>query len=405
MQIAMRRVAAAVIAAALTCGPSAAIARPIGLQDAIARAEESSPLLRAAEAEVRAAEARVRQAGASPNPELDVEVENALGSGPYSGFSSTELTVSLAQRFELGGKRGARHTLARAELELAQLSFARSRADLLRDIRNAFADLLAAQQRLGIAREVSSDAEELARATRVFVENGRDPPLRQLRAEAALAESRANEAKAAADITTAKVALSSLMGIAETELEAAEPERAEAVPAITVGSALGARIAEAEGRVAEARVGVERAGGVPDVTARAGLRGFAETDDIAVVGGVSLPLPIRDRNRGGVEAARASAQAADARALQARLDAARELRDAQTLLEAANARLGALEGSGLEQAREAVRVARIGYAAGKFSLVEVLDAQAALNNARSGIVDARRDRERALASLQRAQAQ
>ena len=63
------------------------------------------------------------------------------------------------------------------------------------------------------------------------------------------------------------------------------------------------------------------------------------------------------------------------------------------------------EDPGIEQAREAVRVARLGYAAGRFSLLDVLDAEAALNTALTSIVEARRDRARALAALERAQAQ
>src|SRR5262249_22524957 len=143
---------------------------------------------------------------------------------------------------------------------------------------------------------------------------------------------------------------------------------------------------------------------VPDITARAGVRGFAESDDLALVGGVSMPLPVRDRNRGAIAAARADVQGAEARLAQARLDANREARDARTLIEAADARLAALQGPGLTQAEEAVRLARLGYAAGKFSLLDVLDAESALNAARASLIDARRDRERALAALLRSQA-
>ena len=90
------------------------------------------------------------------------------------------------------------------------------------------------------------------------------------------------------------------------------------------------------------------------------------------------------------------------RLAQVRFDVDRERRDAETLLTAADARLTALEGPGLDQAREAVRVAELGYSAGRFSLLEVLDAQTALTELELSIIEARRDRAKAIAALERA---
>lgn len=381
-------------------------ARTITLQQALAQAHENSPLLRASQASLAAAEARAHQAGVSPNPELEVEVENALGTGRYGGFGGTELTVALGQRFERGGKRAARQALARAEVDLANANLTRARADVVRDVRTAYVETVSAEERLALSRETVARAEELARTARLMVETGRDPPLRQLRAEAALAEARAATQQASAAAGQARRALASLIGISDDDLDLEGPiAEAIASPTSRDGVPIAMRIAEAERRVAEARIDVERSAAVADITARAGLRGFNDTNDVAVVGGITLPLTIRDRNRGGVEAARADLLAAEARAAQARLDAVREARDAQALLTAAEGRLRSLEGAGLEQAEEAVRVARIGYGAGKFSLFDVLDAQAALNTARTSIIEARRDRARARAALERAQAQ
>jgi cobalt-zinc-cadmium efflux system outer membrane protein len=63
-----------------------------------------------------------------------------------------------------------------------------------------------------------------------------------------------------------------------------------------------------------------------------------------------------------------------------------------------------LSGPSLAQAAEAVRLARIGYGAGKFSLIELLDAQAALTTTKTALIEARLDRARALAALIRANA-
>lgn len=392
-------------AAALTIS-SSATAAPITAEQALARAAEASPLLLAAQAGATAAEARARQAGVSPNPELEIELEDALGTGPYRGFRGAELTLAFGQKFERGGKRAARQALASAEIDLAQGNLDRAKADLARDVRMAFADHLAARELARLASEAALRAEELARTARLLVETGRDPPLRQMRAEASLAQARAEEQRLAAEAQQAGRALAFLIGAPDDEgLEPlASPGLAPEPVSVPETRSIGIRIAEAERRMAEARVGVEHAAAIPDITARAGVRGHAESDDIAVVGGFSLPLNLRGQNRGAIDAARAELLGAEARLAQARLDAIREDRSARSQLAAADARVSALEGAGLGQAREAVRVARIGYAAGRFTLLEVLDAQAALNTTLSAIVEARRDRERALAAVARAQA-
>jgi cobalt-zinc-cadmium efflux system outer membrane protein len=64
-----------------------------------------------------------------------------------------------------------------------------------------------------------------------------------------------------------------------------------------------------------------------------------------------------------------------------------------------------LAGPGIAQAEEALRIARLGYNAGKFSLLELLDAQSALTQAKLNLIEARLDRARALAALIRANAQ
>ena len=88
------------------------------------------PLGNVRRAEVRAAEGRLCQAGARANPELSVEVENFLGTGDFAGVRGVETTVAVNQRLDLGGRRGARSAVARAELAEAQLRLAIARGDL-----------------------------------------------------------------------------------------------------------------------------------------------------------------------------------------------------------------------------------------------------------------------------------
>ena len=91
-------------------------------------------------AEADAARALVDQARLRPNPEIVFEAENIAGSGAFSGLQATEYTLSLSQRLELGGKRGARVRAAQAEARVATLSGALSVAQLGRSVRERYVE-------------------------------------------------------------------------------------------------------------------------------------------------------------------------------------------------------------------------------------------------------------------------
>lgn len=399
MPISLR--AALMAAALVTAFP--AVAEPITLEAAIERAIASQPRLAAAEARVDAAEARTRQANVGPNPQVSLEVEDFAGSGPFRSLDSAQTTLALSQQLEIGGQRSARRAVAASERDVAVLSLLRERIDLIRDVELAFAELVAAADQAVLARDNAAQAASLANTARILVTEGRDPPLRQLRAEAALAEARAAEAETFSLMLAARRNLAVLIGSDDPDLTAVtsapQPRERTNDPAF-IG--IDERLAEAERLVAAARVTLARTAATPDVTVSGGLRRFNDGRDTALVAGVSLPIPIRDRNRGGIEAARADETAAEYEAQRVRSEARRDRAQAQMLVDAAETRLAALEGPGLAQAEEAVRLAQIGYNAGRFSLLELLDARGALTTARRSIIIARLDRARAIAALNRA---
>ncbi len=395
---------AVLLAGALVACAQAAQAEPITLADALSRGADSSPRVSQAKAQADAAEARARQAGVSPNPELSLEVENFAGSGAFQGLRSTETTLALSQRLELGGKRSARIAVAAAERDFAFLTYKAALADLDRDVRLAHADLRANEDRAVLARDNTAAAEELSRTAKILVEAGRDPPLRQLRAEAALAEARAEQARTFSELLIARRLLGTLIGSDDPELSATVGDEMAPVNLPPDTPTLNEQLAVVQRNAAQARIRLARADSVPDVTASGGVRRFGEGRETALVAGVSIALPFRDRNGGNIEAAQSESIAAESGLLIAQRDANRARYDARMLLGAAEMRYEALAGPGIAQAEEAVRLARIGYNAGRFSLLELLDAQNALTTSKLNLIQARLDRANALAALIRANA-
>ncbi|WP_306286412.1 TolC family protein [Sphingomonas sp. Ant20] len=174
---------------------------------------------------------------------------------------------------------------------------------------------------------------------------------------------------------------------------------------IEARATLEVRLAEADRLQAEAALRQEQIARRLNPSVGIGLRRLQQTSDTALVAGVSVPLPLFDRNQGNIAAAGSAIRAAEARRDAALALATARIRNAQTNLDAARARVDALEGAALPQAAEALRLANLAYRAGRLTLLELLDAQQALAAAQGELIDARVALAEASATLVRAAAQ
>ncbi|MGB4344738.1 MAG: TolC family protein, partial [Moraxellaceae bacterium] len=129
------------------------------------------------------------------------------------------------------------------------------------------------------------------------------------------------------------------------------------------------------------------AGTVPDITLRVGTKREAVTQDQSLLAGVSLPLPLFNRNQGERRAAHADLNAAEATFAAEKLQVDAEIINQRQQLEAAYAEAMALQDGVLGTAEEAAAATQEGYRAGKFGLLELLDTQRALIDARNAYLD------------------
>ncbi len=397
------RAALACVASGVLCASASAQTAPT-FQALLKQAQASAPRLSLGTAETRVAEGLAVQAATRPNPTLGLVVENAAGTGPYKDFNSAETTLSIEQSLELGGKRAARTSAARADLAAAQARDALGQIDFARDLALAYASAEAAQQRLAIAEDGVDLAQADARAARLLVDNGREAQVRAVQAEAGLATARAELGAVQAEVETLLARLSALTGSSDTYVAVtggllnATPASPSSEP--TFSPAIAA--ARAERDAAEHRIDVERSRRTPDVAISFGVRRLRSDDATAAVFGISAPLPLFDRNRGAVAAASANAQAAQARLAMAQAEQDGDRRAAAAQVAAASHTLDAsrqAEGA----ASEAYRLARMGYDAGRLPLSEVLAARRDLIAARGRTVDTKLARVKAFADLARAQ--
>jgi cobalt-zinc-cadmium efflux system outer membrane protein len=359
------------------------------LQAAIERAQARAPNVASAIAGVRAADAGVQVAKAHPNPSLGIEAENVLGSGRYSGFGGGDKTYSVSVPIELGGKREARTRVAEAERVAATVGVATSRADLTLRVTQAFITLAANQRRLELGKASLELAERAAKVARERVKAGKASPIDEQRAEVLRINAQVKAARAERAVETASSTLARLLGSSgPVTISAAWFDEANVVPGtVPAGQSLAMAAADADIAAAQARVAAARSARVPDVTVSVGARRIGESHDKAAVLSLSVPLPIFNSGSGELARAHAEFDRAEAQRAAVSLDYEQALLDAKS--DVANAQAAAeAAGPALAAAGEAARIARIGYAAGKFSQLDLIEAERALTESREASINA-----------------
>ncbi len=372
--------------------------------DLLRQSEASAPRLLEQDAAVRAAAGRADQASAWANPNLGLELEDFAGTGQYRGSNNRQTTLSLTEPVEFWGKRGARIGAARATLNATRLRQQQARADFGFDLALAYARAEAAQARIDIAAETNAASQDDLRAVKALVQAGKEATLRETQATAAAAAAQADAEVAKSDAAEAFARLSTLTG-ARAPYTGVTPS----ILTLTdqpltlsgeVPAAAAIAIAEAESTAAAERTRAERLKNIPDLGVSVGVRKYANTNDTAMVAGISIPVPLFDFNGGAIAAARAEQTAADVRLSAARLEAETNWRTASAQAAASDARLGAARAAETA-ARDAYRLARIGYDAGRTPLFELLAARRALNEAQARLLDGKVARIEAVATLAR----
>ena len=359
----------------------------LSLSQAIEKSLSQSPKLAAAKAALGATQGAALQADALPNPEVGFEAENLAGSGTYRGTDSAELTYSLSQKVELG-KRPARRHMANANIETATAHLQSEELDIIRDTTIAYAEVLAAEKALELTKTQEKLAADVLTNVSKRVGAARDPLIYKSQAEVSHATAKLAQAQAQRNLTQARKKLSLLWGgealtqslditaltsqTAPQSLEVYQTQLA-ANPNLTRFTSM--KLAQQEA------INLEKAQAIPDPSLNLGLRTFRESNERAMVVGISMPIPVFDRNQGNVAKARAEFNQIESQGTLAQLEAEQALLEAWQEWDLAAREATQLSSSVIPAAEKAYSLAREGYDRGRFAYLEILTAQRTLSEA------------------------
>ena len=387
---------------------SITIGDTLSYRTALAKTLLENPGLQSYAWQVRVKEAERIQAALLPNPELEAEMENFGGTGPFEGYDSRETTIRLSQKVLLGADRMKRKRLAGLSTELAGWDYETQRLNTLTGLTQAYTSALEAQLQWEQQKELLDVARQFYESVSAQVEAGKVSKLEQTKAQVELSRARIDLENRRNSMQSAFTTLASFWGSDQVSFSVLSGELG--MPDSIPDYQYVAEFIEQNPDVArwtteiqqrEASLSYERSKAIPDIKISGGDLWMEDLGAEAALVGVSIPLPFFDRNQGNVKAARYELNLAETVRESARIEVQKALQNSYNKLQAALYEAEQLQAEVLPGAQTAYKAAQAGYRQGKFDFLEVLDAQRTLFTSRTRYVQALAELNRAIAQVER----
>ncbi len=363
------------------------IPRRLALADAVALAAQRNPAIAEARARVEAADADVVVASRRPNPAVTSESQGRQ-----------ELTLRIDQEWEAAGRRALRTSAAGLGRDAAQSALAEASRQVSLAVQRAYLSAVLAHADRTVAQTALEEIDRVIALNRARLAQGEisGADLRRLQVERLRFVEDVFAAELAvknghAELLVLLNAPSLDQPIELTDgLAVAPPEMAPLLDVAQGIATMPALLDRAATRrpdllgaqqtlmQADTLTRVQRALRTPAVSVGAGYRRTDGRNTVVV--GATIPLPLFNRNQGGVLRADAERRAADARVAAThalvRLDVQRAFNAAETN----RARVAYLEREYLTAARESRDIVLESYRLGVANLIDYLDAQRAFRD-------------------------
>ena len=359
--------------------------------DAVAFALAHNGELIALQKELEAARAMVKQAGLRANPSVDV------GGARQIGGKDNEVMITGMLPLELG-RRGARIRVAEREVAVRENLLAERERLLAAEVRTKFAEVLAQTLKLKLTDELLASAEQGFLLVKARVDEGKTAPLEKNMTLVELNRLRSMRESDARKVEVSLLELRNIMGMKPEEhlrLRGDFNNLTEPLPSLAESTekALQTRpdlqAMRSMESLAEAQIKQARAEGRLDASLTAGytrtkmgfpLNGITDEGEIRPIEnvfntftfGITIQLPVRNRNQGAIEAAVSNAEAAKARREFAELTVRREVAAAFVRYERAARAMEIYRVGVREQALANLDVIRQTYEYGARTLIDYL---------------------------------
>ncbi|HEY9502281.1 MAG TPA: TolC family protein [Pyrinomonadaceae bacterium] len=340
--------------------------------------------VQAARLEVGVAEAERVGARLSPRPGLTVSAENLRLSGETPANKLHEYGISVAQPIELGNRKSLRMEVAERTVTVSEARLTEVLRRQLFDLKRTYYESVLAGVLLGIEQENRDNFEGLVKFNTVRFEEGyiAEGDLLKVRLERtkfdfAVANAQLNLRKAKIRLLdligdpdferATKVDVSNTLRVPPVELNLSQLRETALVNRPEI------KIAEAELALAQSTIKLERSRAKGELTPYVGYKRVGV--DNTVLAGVTVPLPIGNRNQSGIARAEAEQKVSETSLQLVRNRTLAEVEAAYRAYETAREQVRAYEAGLLRQADESREIQLGAYQEGATELITLIEAQ------------------------------
>ena len=351
----------------------------------VKQALQRNPELNFFVGEIAAAQGALRTAGTRRNPELSSEFgykNSRDNSGGTSGDGAI-VALSLSQTFEYPGRIALRKAIANHDIALAELHLQQFRLTLAARVRTLAYGISSAQQKSAAAHEVAARFQALSAVLAQRPTAGVTPQLEARIIDANTLAFRRQEREAALAITTAFTELNQLCGRpANAPLKIAAGNvrfSGASLPKLLSAARANAfeiRIRQVEFAQQGIKVALSKNERFPafSVGPFYSMENAIDREQRAGLG-ISLPLPLWDRNLGNIATSKARQQQAEASLAITEREVERRVAQNAAILTAKHTEIDNLEGDELAKFREAAETADRNYQLGALPLTIYVETQ------------------------------
>jgi cobalt-zinc-cadmium efflux system outer membrane protein len=354
------------------------------LSDALQIAMRSNPTLLRDRQNLAIANANLRQAKQLPNPQFDVNSESypVFESNPGSFWNNQELTFRAGQTIETAGKRSKRTQVAQQDLRATGSDVQNVEREVRLEVKRRYFAVVLAKNQLSLAQEILKQFDDVIRLNEARFKQGELSGLEMNRIRAERLRFYTDVLDSRLQLANSKTALLELLGAGNfgTQFDVTESLTAK-LHSVQLSElqqlAIQARpdLTAAQERLERNRrdLTLQRAEAIPNVTPSFGYkRDFGVN---SAVFGLTLPLPLFNRNQAGVSRATAQIEQQRHEVNRSLLAVQREVQQGYQSLQAQAERLQALEQEYVPAARKAHEIAQESYRLGALDLIGLLDAE------------------------------
>lgn len=395
MQLFHRAMAISAIAVSCSAFSVAAAESTLSLGEAVRATLQHNPQLAGYTFKANALAGEKQTAALRPELRVNTDLENVAGSGGFSGTKASELTISLSSAIELGGQRDARMDLVTARQQQLASSQRVLTLDVVTAVTQQFIRLLVAQDELVLQQESHQLLQQTLTSLTRQVQAGGTAETELLRGNAALTRASLALQQARQRVNTERIRLSAFWADTSPDFTAVKGDLYGVPFSVTLPTLLeklsnnpDLAFLSAEIDVRSAQVRQAQSERRANLEWNAGVRRLQESEDSALVVGLSMPLGTSGRARGAIATATASQQQAEWEKDATRIQLEAVLITAYETHQQAVDEVEALRDQVIPSLKKAMSSTAKAFDQGRYSYLELNLAQTQLLDAQQALVEA-----------------